>query len=181
MDGDQMKRIEEFLQAHGLDTGSVPQQRIRQLQRIDDAIQKRLASISEAQRLLKENSISIASIAEESGITRKTFYNNEILKQYVESFTAVNGEPGKLVKASELDAMRKRLDEQADDIAKMIARDIDVETVRHEVDELQKVISIKDQQIRNLTEMYEATLAELQEERRKNHSERVIPFEHKNV
>ena len=83
MDDNQMKRIEAFLKSQGLDIGSVPKQRIKQLQKIDEAVQKRLTAIAEAQQTLKDNSISIASIATDSGITRKTFYNNEILKQYV--------------------------------------------------------------------------------------------------
>lgn len=181
MDDNQMKRIEAFLKSQGLDIGSVPKQRIKQLQKIDEAVQKRLTAISEAQQMLKDNSINIASIATDSGITRKTFYNNEILKQYVESFTSVDGEPGKLVKASEIDSMKRRIDEQAEDIAKMVARDINFETIRHEADELKKVINGKDKQIQNLTEIYEATLAELQEERRKNRMGRVIAFENKKV
>lgn len=77
--------------------------------------------------------------------------------------------------------MKKRLDEQADDIAKMVARDIDIESVRHEADELRRVIAGKDKQIQNLTEMYESTLAELQEERRKNRTGRIISFDSKKV
>ena len=177
MDDNQIKRIEDFLKAQGLDIGSVPKQRIKQLLKIDEAVQKRLTAISEAHQTLKDNSISIASIATASGITRKTFYNNGILKQYVESFTSVDGEPGKLVKASEIDSMKRRLNEQADDIAKMVARDVDIESVRHEADELRRVIDGKDKQIQNLTEMYESTLAELQKERRKNHAGHIIPFD----
>ena len=177
MDDNQIKRIEDFLKAQGLDIGSVPKQRIKQLLKIDEAVQKRLTAISEAHQTLKDNSISIASIATASGITRKTFYNNGILKQYVESFTSVDGEPGKLVKASEIDSMKKRLNEQADDIAKMVARDVDIETVRHEADELRRVIDGKDKQIQSLTEMYESTLAELQKERRKNRAGHIIPFD----
>ena len=85
------------------------------------------------------------------------------------------------MKASEIDSMKKRLDEQADDIAKMVARDIDIESVRHEADELRRVIAGKDKQIQNLTEMYESTLAELQEERRKNRAGRIIAFDNKKV
>lgn len=181
MDDNQITRISAFLRTHGLDTGAVPRQRIKQLQKIDDAIQRRLQAISEAQQALKDNAISIVAIASDSGITRKTFYNNEILKQYVESFTSVDGEPGKLVKASEIASMKKRLEEQAEDLSKMVARDIDIETVRHETDELRKVIDGKDKQIQNLTEMYESTLAELQEERRKNRTGRLIAFENKKV
>lgn len=177
MDDNQMKRIEAFLKSQGLDIGSVPKQRIKQLLKIDEAVQKRLTAISEAHQTLKDNSISIASIATASGITRKTFYNNGILKQYVESFTSVDGEPGKLVKASEIDSMKKRLNEQADDIAKMVARDVDIESARHEADELRRVIDGKDKQIKNLTEMYESTLAELQKERRKNRAGHIIPFD----
>ena len=174
MDENQMKRIETFLKAHGLDLGSVPSQRIKQLQKIDDAIQKRLSAISQAQQMLRDNSINIASIAADSGVTRKTFYNNEILKQYVESFSNIDGEPGKLVKISEFENMKKKIDEQTDVILKMVARDIDIETLRHEADELRKVIASKDKQIQNLTEMYESILAELQNERGMNRKGKVI-------
>ena len=179
MDDDRMNRIEAFLKSHGLDVGSVPKQRIKQLEEIDDAIQWRLEAITEAQKIIKDSSISIASIAADSGITRKTFYNNEILKQYVESFTYIDNEPGKLVKVSEIESMKKQIKEQADDINKMVARDIDVEALRYEADELRKVIDAKNKQIQNLTEMYESTLAQLQDERYKNRTGRVIPFEKK--
>ena len=179
MDDNQIKRIETFLKSQGLDSGSVPKQRIKQLQQIDEAVQKRLTAILEAQQIIKDNSISIASIANDSGITRKTFYNNQILKLYVENYTTVNGEPSKLVKASDINSMKKRLEEQADCIAMMIARDIDIESIRHELDELRKVIDDKDKQIRNLTEMYESTLAELHEERSKKHKSHIISFENK--
>lgn len=77
--------------------------------------------------------------------------------------------------------MKKRLDEQADGIAKMVARDIDIESVRHEADELRRVIDGKDKQIQNLTEMYESILSELHKERLKNQTGRVISFEGKKV
>ena len=129
--------------------------------------------------MLKDNSISIVAIADKSGITRKTFYNNEILKQYVESFTSVDGEPGKLVKASEIDNMKKRLEELEKTLSKMIARDIDIEIIRHEADELRKVIDSKDKQIQNLTEMYESMRARLQEEQDNIRQGRVINFQPK--
>ena len=179
MDDNQMNRIEAFLASIGLDTGSVPKQRITQLRKIDTAVQKRLSALSEAQRMLKENAISIVAIAEDSGITRKTFYNNEILKQYVKSFSSVDGEPGKMVKASEIESMKKRIEEQADDIAKMVSRDIDIETIRHEADELKKIIDSKDKQIQNLTEMYETTLAELQQERASHRKVKVVDISNK--
>ena len=83
MDDNQMTRINTFLKSQGLDMGSVPTQRIKQLRKVDEAILKRLTAITEAQQALKDNSISIAAIATDSGITRKTFYNNEILKLIV--------------------------------------------------------------------------------------------------
>lgn len=169
-----MTRIETFLKAHGLDTGSVPKQRIKQLQKVDNAVQKRLQAITQAQQVIKNNSISIVSIASDSGITRKTFYNNEILKQYVENFTSVDGEPGKLVKTSEINNMKQRIQEQSEEITKMAVRDIDAEALRHEVDELRKVISSKDRQIQNLTEMYESTLNELHQKR--TSKQKIISF-----
>ena len=179
MDDDQMMRIDAFLKNHGLDTGSIPKQRIKQLQKIDNALQKRLDAISKAQRMLRENSITIAAIASDSGITRKTFYNNKLLKQYVESFMSVDGEPGKLVKASEIEKMKEKLERQADDIAKMIARDIDVEGLRYELDEMKKVIDIKDRHIQNLTELYDKTLDDLHQERAAKRTGFVVSFPNK--
>lgn len=169
-----MIRIESFLKEQGLDISSVPRQRIKQLLMIDVAVQKRLQAIKQAQKIVKDNSISIVSIANDSGITRKTFYNNEILKTYVESFTSIDGEPGKLVKASEISNMKKRIAEQSEEIAKMAARDIDIETLRHEADELRKVISNKDKQIQNLTELYENILLKLHQEHADKRN--VVPF-----
>ena len=180
MDDNQKKRIEEFLKAHNLDLGSIPKQRINQLIKIDDAVQKRISALSEAQEMLRNNAINIVAIAADSGITRKTFYNNDILKQYVESFMSVDGEPGKMVKASEIESMKRRLEEQASDIAKMVARDIDIESARHEADELRKVIEGKDKQIQNLTEMYEATLSELRELRAANTKDNILMLPNKN-
>ena len=179
MDDTQMTRIESFLKGQGLDIGSMPRQRIKQLLMIDVVVQKRLQAIKQAQKIVKDNSISIVTIANESGITRKTFYNNEILKKYVESFTSVDGEPGKLVKASEISNLKKRIAEQSEEIAKMAARDIDIENLRHEADELRKVISNKDRQIQNLTEMYESTLLDLHKERAKVRTGKIIPISRK--
>ena len=72
--------------------------------------------------------------------------------------------------------MKKQLTEQANDLAKMVARDIEIESIRHETDELRKIIEGKDKQIKNLTKMYESTLAELQNERAKIRKGRIITF-----
>ena len=44
-----------------------------------------------------------------------------------------------------------------------------------------QVIDGKDKQIQNLTELYESTLAELQEERRKSRAGRIISLDSKKV
>lgn len=181
MDGAQMNRIESFLKSQGIDTGSIPRQRIKQLEKIDDAVQKHLKAINEAQQVLKDNSFNVSTIANESGIARKTFYNNDILRKYVESFTSVDGEPGKLVKASEIDNMKKKIKEQADMIFKMANRDIDLESLRHEADELRKVIANKDKQIKNLTELYESTFAKLHQLQFADRDEKIIPIRRKNT
>ena len=84
MDAETLKRIDAFLAEHGQTLEAVPRARLTQFQKTDEAIQARLARIASAKETLKSCSINISAIAADSGISRKTFYNNDLLRLYVE-------------------------------------------------------------------------------------------------
>ena len=68
MDAETLKRIGSFLEAHNQTLETVPQARLKQFQKTDEAIQARLDRITSAKETLKSCSITIPVIAADSGI-----------------------------------------------------------------------------------------------------------------
>ena len=85
---EQMIRLEKFLRDNGASTSTISEAQLRQLKSIDDAIQNKLTIISKANKAIREAGINVDSISRASGISRTTFYNNPILKTYVESYSS---------------------------------------------------------------------------------------------
>lgn len=85
---EQMIRLEKFLRDNSASTSTISEAQLRQLKSIDDAIQNKLTIISKANKAIREAGINVDSISRASGISRTTFYNNPILKTYVESYSS---------------------------------------------------------------------------------------------
>jgi hypothetical protein len=47
-----------------------------------------MACIKSAEEVIKQQSVNVSNISLDTNISRKTFYNNELLKQYVEHYAA---------------------------------------------------------------------------------------------
>lgn len=171
-----LKRIQAFLAERNQSTETITASRLRQLQNIDKAIQQRLEAIAVAKESLKTNTITLQAIAADSGISRKTFYNNDLLKEYVESHTKMNGESTRSIRASEYDYLKKRLETLTADLQMMHIRDIKAETSRYNAEQLEKTIEAKDKQIENLTKMYEAAVDEVTKLRKENYNSNVVPL-----
>ena len=103
MTADQKERIDSFLLRHNASLGTLSKGRIKQLRKVDDIIQEKLRRISEAKNCLQTSAINISTISAESGISRKTFYNNELLKKYVESYAS---DEERTASAKELEAAK---------------------------------------------------------------------------
>lgn len=121
----------------------------KHLFRIEPEISRRLAEQKQAFNMIKGNKINIASITSSVGITRKTAYNNEVLKDYIEY-------AGKLYDAGYptvgLSDLKEQLAESKDMIDKMVRRDANAEKLKSEIAELQKEVELYKGQVSQLTE-----------------------------
>lgn len=161
MDEQKLNRIQAFLFQLNASIDTLPKAKISQLEKIDDAIQKRLTEVKKAQETLKNFSINISSIAADTDISRKTFYNNELLKLYVEQFSTSEYTDEKTVKASDYEQLKEKNEILNQEIRDFVARDIDIENVKHENSKLTHEIVNLRKRIDSLESEYEKAQKEL--------------------
>lgn len=164
MDNEKLIRINTFLQKHGQTPETVPPARMEQFKKADAAIQTRLLKIAEAKDTLKNCSINVSVIASDSGISRKTFYNNELLRLYVEDFSH---NPEETAPLAEVQRLKTRNEQYKEQIDAFLIRDIETENLRHENLKLTAEITNLQTRNRNLEERYAAIMAENQKLRTK--------------
>ncbi|SCP98766.1 hypothetical protein [Anaerobium acetethylicum] len=114
----------------------------KHLFKIEVELSRRLSEQETALTWLKNTKINIASVSDMIDVSRKTIYNNEVLKDYIEHVEDVYNSNSPLIEITEL---REQLDEAVTNIKKMVHRDILLEDLKNEVDELRKeIISYKE-------------------------------------
>lgn len=149
MDGEGMSRVEEFLAASGYDPASMSQSTITRLDQIDAAVQARCAKTERAKELLKQGKITVLGISEDTGIPRKSIYNNPELRSYIDHCAKAEGEMV-LVKASEFDGLHSRVGMLEERIDKLVLRDVDAMDLAHEIGALRGELERKDERIAEL-------------------------------
>ena len=118
----QSERIEKFLREHNSDINILSPSKLRQFTKIDDAIQARMLKLEEARKDEEAATINILNIANDTGIARKTFYNNELLKLYVEKYAFDTERPSPQTVRNKA---KEKIDDLQEKINKMLDRDID--------------------------------------------------------
>lgn len=159
MDAETLKRIETFLAEHDLTPEIIPKARLTQFQKADEAIRTRLAGIKSAKDTLKSCCINVSAIAADSGISRKTFYNNDLLRLYVEKYAYV---PAEAASSAELQRLKARTDLYREQVDAFLLRDIETENLRHENMKLTAEISNLQVRNKNLEDQYAFLLKEVQ-------------------
>lgn len=159
MDAETLKRIETFLAEHDQTLETIPKARLTQFQKVDEVIQARLSRIAFAKDTLRNCSINVSIIAADSGISRKTFYNNDLLRLYVEKYTC---DPEEASSSAELQRLKARMDQYKEQVDAFLLRDIETENLRHENMRLTVEISNLRTHNKNLEEQYAALLKEVQ-------------------
>jgi len=161
MDEQKLNRIQSFLLQHNASIETLPKAKVAQLEKIDDALQKRLTEVRKAQETLKTFSITISSISADTEISRKTFYNNELLKLYVEQFITSEYSEEKMVKASDYEQIKEKNEILNQQIRDLVSKDIDIENVKHENSKLVSEIVILRKRVDGLESEYEKAQKEL--------------------
>lgn len=147
---EQTTRINSFLLRHKLSLDVLSKSKQRQLIAIDTAIQKRLDAASEAKAILKDSKINVSTIAEDTKIARKTFYNNDILKAYIEEHTS-SALDDETASASDLAKAEAKIAELTQQVNGFVMRDIDTQNLWHENNKLLKEIKMLNARCENLT------------------------------
>ena len=74
---------EENLTKNGASIDTISKSRLAQFEKVDAAIQTCLSEARKEHDLLKTNPINVSTIVADTSIARKTFYNNDLLRLYV--------------------------------------------------------------------------------------------------
>ena len=171
-------RIKDFFLKKGINSDTISKGKMEKLEKVDQAIQRRLKIIEKSKNDINENKINISNISNETGISRKTFYNNDLLKSYVEFYSNDDDNEEKNVTTTkQYKNLKEKLDQANKHIELFIMRDIDIENLKHENQELLKENENKQKQIRYLEEENEKIRNELWQ--LKSNLSKIIPFESK--
>lgn len=173
MDSIGATRLEEFLTKKNTSLDAVSKARAAQLKRADSAIQGRMEAMKRAHRAIGESAISVSAIASDTGISRKTFYNNELLREYVSSCAALV-DTGKGTRTADCNRLRQKNMILVDQVRKFVLRDIDIENLRHENAELVREVTTLQGRIRSLEKQYERSQKALADVRTKMSSQSCV-------
>lgn len=159
MDEQINNRIESFLFDRGQSKDTISKKQLNYLIKIDSEICKRLQQAVEAKKTIKSSEISIVSIANATGISRRTFYNNnELLKDYVSKYES------KSITSDKNAEIKKMRDKNADletQIKGFLKRDIDIMNLKKENDTLSAEIDRMANKVATTEKKYESVLIAL--------------------
>ena len=147
---EQTTRINSFLLRNKLSLDVLSKSKQQQLITIDNAIQARIIATAEAKAILKDSKINISTIAEDTKIARKTFYNNNILKGYVEEYANTASDED-TASATDLAKAEAKVSELTQQVNGFVMRDIETQNLWHENNRLIKEIEILNTRCENLT------------------------------
>ena len=159
MENERLDIINRFLSQYGLSFDTISKSRMEQFEKVDYAIQDRLNEINHAKEILRRKTINVTTISNDTGIARKTFYNNDLLRLYVESFSTESD--NKMTAVANLERLKEKYDEAERQIKLFLLRDIDIENLRNENTKLQAEIQNLENRNRTLEEQFEKIQAEL--------------------
>lgn len=161
MENEALRRINSFLVQNGTSTETISPSRLAQFEKVDAAIQIRLEEIQKAHDILKGRPINVSTIATDAGIARKTFYNNDSLRLFVETYATSPDD--KTASQGDLDRLKDKYNEAERKIKQFLLRDIETENLRHENMRLRAEIQNLETRNRSLEDQYEKVQHEMTE------------------
>ena len=128
----------------GYDYESLSEKEQEKLRKIERIVQAKFALEKKAKAMASRNVVSVQGISKEADISRQTFYNNPIYKEYIfiraEEFIKIDASK----KSSDKNKEVTRVNEE---IKKLHERDVELEEVKREIKELRKKLEDKDNKI----------------------------------
>jgi len=111
------------------------------LVKIEECILKVYKRENEAKKLITNNNVSIKNMSENANIARQTFYNVPILSEYVNYNSK---EFDKIGISLKLSSSSEEIQELKADIELMQKRDIEIEKLKKDIEELKQELKTKD-------------------------------------
>ena len=141
MEQERVSRIDLFLTKRGASYCGLSDRQKSQLHAVDDAIQTRIRRIKDAEKVIREQAINVQNIATDSGLARKTFYNNELLRLFVEEYSSEANDS--ITKSKEeIKHLIEEINQLKNERQKMVDRDREVELNRLELSTMQRELKI---------------------------------------
>lgn len=150
------KLLNDFLKENKKDENTISKPLYKKLELVEEEILKRKDSISQAEQSIRDNAINISSISVATGISRKTFYNNDLLSEFVNNNSAVDKETKEAISK-----IKDKLDDSEQKLQKLLNRDVDQITVLNEVSKLRKELEYAQKRIKSLEEQHEQDMRKL--------------------
>lgn len=139
------KLLDEYLLLHNQSQETISKGLYNKLLKVENEIIRRQQLSKEAYESIKSNSINVKAIAEATSISRKTFYNNELLNNFVISNSS-NNDSSK----EELKRTKEKLRESDCKVKKLVEKDVDVEKMKYTITKLETELSFARQRIKSL-------------------------------
>lgn len=139
--------VKNRLDEMGINVDTLKSTSLKHLIKIEDVISEKLENQSKMLESFKENKVSVLSISEESKIARQTFYNNPILKEYI---TYVLDNSDLVDPYKKIDALNAKLSELQEMVTQMQIRDVNLEILYQEKENLKDELNQKKKEITQL-------------------------------
>lgn len=136
------KLLDDYLLLNKQSQDTISKGLYDKLLKVETEIIHRQEMVENAYQSIKSNSINIKVISEATNISRKTFYNNELLSGFVASNSANNDSVKEELKKS-----KEQLHESESKVKKLVERDIDVEALKHVIANLEKELETANQRV----------------------------------
>lgn len=158
--------LDTFLSRKKQNEDTISKSLMSKLISIEKEILKRKQAIEDAQNILKSNSINIKAISEKTNISRKTFYNNKILAEFVEEHTVIDTSKA----YEENKKFRSQLSDTEKKLFALLERDAETETLRFQISKLESELENSYKRIQILEQQHEQDSKKLKEEQESSHT-----------
>lgn len=170
--------VKNRLYEMGINVDTLKSTSLKHLIKIEDVISEKLENQSKMLESFKENKVSVLSISEESKIARQTFYNNPILKEYI---TYVLDNSDLVDPYKKIDALNAKLSELQEMVTQMQIRDVNLEILYQEKENLKDELNQKKKEITQLRKQNQEISARITDYKKQlgllnNNTSKVIEF-----
>lgn len=150
------KLLTEFLTANKKDESTISKTLLRELTAVEEEIIRRKENVSTAERMIQNNAVNIKAISDATGISRKTFYNNKLLNDFVTANSTVD-----TVVRDETSKLKKKLGDTETKLNKLLYRNVDEIILLNEITKLQKELEYANKRVKVLEEQHEQDMRKL--------------------